>query len=373
MDLLPSAEQGETIAAVASYMGDKLPVSRFHKIGYDIIERPGTALKEVATLGWLGFALDESQGGAGGTLADELLISREVGRQLGPLWITGGMLGARIAARAGRSEIAAKIVAGEAAVGFATAAQGSFARSDAPAGDIRLVAAESAAGGSALGAVYAVLVDVAGAALLDVGRLAAQPRPALERQLSLANAVLAADAVVAFVPAAKEAIFQRATVLLSALQCGNAEATRDMSVEYAKLREQFGRPIGSFQAISHMVVDMALRCEQAWTQSSLAALSLQEEQADALFHVSAAAVLANRAAIENARANIQVHGGIAMTQAHSANYFLKRSHIIETLLGGSYLHLEAVIAAPISSMPVAGASAAGTSVVAGTSAGAGAR
>jgi len=360
MDLLPSTEQGETIAAVASYMGDKLPVSRFHKIGYDTIERPGAALKEVAALGWLGFALDESQGGAGGTLADELLISREVGRQLGPLWITGGMLGARIAALAGRSEIAAKIVAGEAAVGFATAAQGSSARSDAPGGDVRLVAAE--------GAAYAVLVDTAGAALIDVGRLVAHPRPALERQLSLANAVLTADAVAGFVPAAKAPIFQRAAVLLSALQCGNAEATRDLSVEYAKLREQFGRPIGSFQAISHMVVDMALRCEQAWTQSSLAALSLQEEQADALFHVSAAAVLANRAAIENARANIQVHGGIAMTQAHAANYFLKRSHIIETLLGGSYLHLEAVIAAPI-----AGASAFTGASLAGTSAGAGAR
>lgn len=360
MDLLPSAEQGETIAAVASYMGDKLPVSRFQKIGYDSVERPGAALKDVAALGWLGFALDDSQGGAGGTLADEMLISREVGRQLGPLWITGGMLGARIAALAGRSEIAAKIVAGEVAVGFVTAAQGSAARSDAPAGAIRLVAAEGAAHGSAHGAQYAVLLDDAGAALIDVGRLATQPRPALERQLSLANALLAADAVAAFVPTAKESIFRRAVVLLSALQCGNAEATRDMSVEYAKLREQFGRPIGSFQAISHMVVDMALRCEQAWTQLSFGALSLQEEQATAQFHVSAAAVLANRAAIENARANIQVHGGIAMTQAHAANYYLKRSHIIETLLGGSYLHLEAVIAAP-----TADAAAAGTSAQAG--------
>lgn len=364
MDLLPSAEQGETIAAVASYMGDRLPVSRFQKIGHDTIEQPGAELKEVASLGWLGFALDESQGGAGGTLADELLISREVGRQLGPLWITGGMLGARIAALAGRSEIAAQIVAGEAAVGFATAAQGSVARSDVPAGAIRLVAAE--------GAAYAVLVDTAGTALINVGRLTAQPRPALERQLSLANATLAADAVVAFVPAAKASVFQRATLLLSALQCGNAEATRDMSVEYAKLREQFGRPIGSFQAISHMVVDMALRCEQAWTQSSFAALSLQEQQADSLFHVSAAAVLANRAAIENARANIQVHGGIAMTQAHGANYFLKRSHIIETLLGGSYLHLEAVITVPSSGASSAGASLAGAPV-ASTTAGAGAQ
>ena len=341
MDLLPTAEQRETMDAVASYMRDKLPVSRFQKIAYDTVERPGAALKDIAGLGWPGFALAEAQGGAGGTLADELLISREVGRHLGPLWITAGMLGARVAALAGRDDIAAKIIAGDAAVGFATAAQGSPLRSDAPAGALRLLGAE--------GASYAVLVDEAGAALLDLAGLSMRSAPSIERQLSLAHADVAANAVAAFVSSGRAALFRRAVVLLSALQCGNAEATRDMSVEYAKIREQFGRPIGSFQAISHMCVDMALRCEQAWTQLSYGALVLQEGEAlpdgptGALFQVSAAAVLANRAAIDNARANIQLHGGIAMTQAHSANYFLKRSHVVETLLGGSYLHLEAVM------------------------------
>ena len=339
MDLLPSAEQNETIAAVAAYMADRLPVSRYQKISYDAPELPGAAPREVAALGWLGFALDESQGGAGGTLADELLIAREVGRQLGPLWISGGMLGARIAALAGNAALARRIIDGDAVVGFATAAQGSSASGDAHAGTIHLVGTE--------GAGYAVLVDDAGGALIDLSKLQSQPRPSLERQLSLARAELSPAAVLARLPAATEALFPRATVLLAALQCGNAEATRDMSVEYAKIREQFGRPIGSFQAISHMVVDMALRCEQAWTQLCVGALSLAEGQRDARFHVSSAAVLANRAAIENARANIQVHGGIAMTQAHNANYFLKRSHVVETLLGGSYRHLEAVIGSPV--------------------------
>ena len=339
MDLLPSAEQNETIAAVAGYMADKLPVSRYQRIPYDAPERPGAAPREVAALGWLGFALEEAQGGAGGTLADELLIAREVGRHLGPLWITGGMLGARIAALAGNVDLATRIIAGDAVVGFATAAQGSPASSLSPSGAIHLVGTE--------GAGYAVLLDEAGGALIDLSTLQRQPKPSLERQLSLARADLAPAAVVAVVPAATEALFARATVLLAALQCGNAEATRDLSVEYAKLREQFGRPIGSFQAISHMVVDMALRCEQAWTQLCVGALSLAEGQRDARFHVSAAAALANRAAIENARANIQVHGGIAMTQAHNANYFLKRCHVVETLIGGSYLHLEAVIGAPV--------------------------
>lgn len=339
MDLLPSAEQNETIAAVAGYMADKLPVSRYQKLSYDAPELPGAAPREVASLGWLGFALDESQGGAGGTFADELLIAREVGRHLGPLWITGGMLGARVAALAGDTALAKRIIAGDAVVGFATAAQGSPASSDSPSGTIHLVGTE--------GAGYAVLVDEPGGVLIDLSKLQSQPRPSLERQLSLARAQLAPAAVAARLPAATGALFPRAAVLLAALQCGNAEATRDMSVEYAKLREQFGRPIGSFQAISHMVVDMALRCEQAWTQLCVGALSLMDAQRDARFHVSAAAVLANRAAIENARANIQVHGGIAMTQAHNANYFLKRSHVVETLIGGSYLHLEAVIGSPV--------------------------
>jgi alkylation response protein AidB-like acyl-CoA dehydrogenase len=335
MDLLPSAEQLETVEAVSVYLKEKLPVSRYQRFSYDSLDTPGAHLKNVAALGWFGFALDESMGGSGGSLTDEMLMMREAGRHVAPLWIAGGFLGARIAALNGSREIVRDILQGMAAVALATAASEESAGSVARSGRVQVTGGE--------GARYAVLVDADGALLIDLSKAMLQRTPCIERQLSLHHADLTAEAAVAFVPVSRENLFGRASVLLAALQVGNAEATRDMAVAYAGLREQFGRPIGSFQAISHMCVDMALRCEQAWNQLCYGSLSLQERMPDAVFQVSSAAFLANRAAIDNARANIQVHGGIGMTQAHDANYFLKRSHVVETLLGGSYLHLEAVI------------------------------
>ncbi len=299
MDLLPSPTQIETIDAVASYLSDKLSVTRYHRFSYDSLDTPGSALSEIAALGWFGYALDESLGGSGGALTDEVLMLREVGRHVAPLWIPAGVLGARVAALAGKKAIAAAVLEGRAAVAMATAAAA------AGSGRLHIVGAH--------GARYAVLADAEGAVLLDLEKLQLQAVPCIERQLSLHHADQSVAAVVASVPAAQENLFARLTVLMAAMQAGSSEATRDMAVEYAKVREQFGRPIGSFQAISHMCVDMALRCEQAWNQLSYACLALQDGAEDAAFQVAAAAVLANRAAIDNARANLQVHGGIGMT------------------------------------------------------------
>ena len=335
MDLLPSPTQIDTIDAIASYLREKLPVARYQAFSYDCLDTPGSAVKEVAALGWFGFALDEALGGSGGALTDEMLMMREVGRHVAPLWIPGGVLGARIAALAGKQELAAALLEGRASVAIATASGERPASTTTRSGRIHVIGAERAQ--------YAVLVDVEGALLLDLSRLRLQPAPCIERQLSLHHAELADGSVVAAVPVAKDNLFVRQTILMAAMQAGNCEATRDMAVEYAKVREQFGRPIGSFQAISHMCVDMALRCEQAWTQLSYACLAFEEGAPDAAFQVAAAAVLANRSAIDNARANLQVHGGIGMTQAHSVNYFLKRSHVVETLTGGSFMHLDAIM------------------------------
>ena len=326
MNLLPSAEQLEAVRAMSGFLADKLPVTRHHRFPYAQLDTPGAALSEVANLGLFGYGLEEAQGGSGGTLMDEMLMYREVGRQVGPLWMLGGTIGARIAALAGESGVLADILGGKVAVCMAGQAHD---------GSLQLFAAS--------GARYAAVADERGALLLDCHKLAPRSLPCIERQLSLAEAALNPSAVVATVPGRDLA--RRATVLLAAMQVGGAEAACDMAVAYAKLREQFGRPIGSFQAISHMCADMAVRCEEAGAQIAYASLCVNDGLPQAVFELHAAAALSIRAAIENARANIQVHGAIAMNEGHEAHYYVKRSHVLETLLGGSTYHLEALIAA----------------------------
>ena len=117
-------------------------------------------------------------------------------------------------------------------------------------------------------------------------------------------------------------------LLGAAYALGCAEAARDMAADYAKLREQFGRQIGAFQAIKHMCADMAVRAAVARSQLYYAACALDEGSADMAFHVAAAKRLADTAALDNARANIQIHGGIGMTDEASPHLLLKRAHLL---------------------------------------------
>lgn len=117
-------------------------------------------------------------------------------------------------------------------------------------------------------------------------------------------------------------------LLASAYAVGCAEAARDMAAGYARMREQFDRPIGWFQALKHICSDMAVRTAVARSQLYFASCAL-DEGSDAAFHVAAARRLAGQAALDNGRANIQVHGGIGMTDEASPHLCLKRAHLLE--------------------------------------------
>jgi len=139
--------------------------------------------------------------------------------------------------------------------------------------------------------------------------------PALRRVLDLAGAALAAE------------------------QVGGAEACLDLAVDYAKVREQFGRPIGSFQAIKHKCADMLLQVESArsaawyagwvagrgdWDELAAASATAQAYCSDAYFHCAAE--------------NIQIHGGIGFTWEHDAHLFFRRAKSSESLLGDGSHH-----------------------------------
>ncbi|MFN7028022.1 MAG: acyl-CoA dehydrogenase family protein [Sphingopyxis sp.] len=118
-------------------------------------------------------------------------------------------------------------------------------------------------------------------------------------------------------------------LLAAAYAVGCADAARDMAADYAKLRQQFDRPIGWFQALKHICSDMAVRAAVARSQLYYAACALDADDADAAFHIAAAKRLADQAALDNGRANIQVHGGIGMTDEAAPHLCLKRAHLLQ--------------------------------------------
>jgi alkylation response protein AidB-like acyl-CoA dehydrogenase len=133
---------------------------------------------------------------------------------------------------------------------------------------------------------------------------------------------------------------------IAAMQLGVSEAVRDMIVEYAKVRETFGRPIGSYQAVRHPCAEMALRCEASRAQLFVAAISLRDGLADAALQINAAKLIANDAAIKNVGTNLQLHGGIGTTDEHDAHLFLKRAHMTARWFGGDKVVLKEILAVP---------------------------
>jgi alkylation response protein AidB-like acyl-CoA dehydrogenase len=134
-------------------------------------------------------------------------------------------------------------------------------------------------------------------------------------------------------------------VLTSALQLGIAARTVELASEYAKEREQFGRPIGSFQAVKHMVADMLVRSEVARGAVYAAACALDGHSDDDPARAAAVAkVVAGDAALANAKACIQVHGGIGYTWELDVQRYWKRASVLDTHFGNSDRWADAVAA-----------------------------
>ncbi len=133
-----------------------------------------------------------------------------------------------------------------------------------------------------------------------------------------------------------------ATVALCAEMLGGMQWILETTVEYAKTRQQFGRPIGSFQAVQHHCADMLLRVESARSATYYAAWALGENDPAAPLAVSIAKAYCSDAYREVANRGIQVHGGIGFTWEHDLQLYYKRAKSSETLFGDSIFHRERI-------------------------------
>jgi len=133
--------------------------------------------------------------------------------------------------------------------------------------------------------------------------------------------------------------------IVAAQLAGMAEALTDLTVAYTKERHQFGRPVGSFQSIKHLLADMLVRSELARTQAYAAAVHLDEpELGQAARAVSAAKSVAGRAATRNGTASVQAHGGMGFTWEVDSHLYLKRAWTLDPLFGSADWHADRMAA-----------------------------
>ena len=313
-------------------------------------------------LGVTGLGVPEEYGGAGGGARDVHVVMEELGRALSPVpflgstVLTAGCLRASGDAAA-RERLLPGLAEGTSVGALAWAEQGSWEPGavraeaeaaprpeggwrvtgvkehvlDAPRVDVLLVAARTAAGLS-LFEVAPGAPEVRRVPLVTMDATRAQARWELRAAgARLVGADGDGERVLAQVR-------DLACAALAAEQVGAAERCLDMTVAYAKDRVQFGRPIGSFQAVKHRLADAYVRVESA-RSAALGAATAADEDAAALPRAAAvAASVCAEAFAEVAAETIQLHGGIGITWEHDAHRYFKRAHGAGEFLGTAALH-----------------------------------
>ncbi len=143
-----------------------------------------------------------------------------------------------------------------------------------------------------------------------------------------------------------EAGLQRLRLIDAAALSGIAQSAVDMAVAYAEVRKQFGRAIGSFQAIKHHCANMAIAARKARDQLAFAAVAVDDGRKDADLQVDCALLTAAKGALDNAGLNIQVHGGMGFSAEADPHLLVKRSQVLIALAGGMESIRERVAQAP---------------------------
>ncbi|MFZ3233946.1 MAG: acyl-CoA dehydrogenase family protein [Stellaceae bacterium] len=329
--------------------------------------------QKLAAQGWLGIVYPEAYGGSGLGLVDLVVLMEEMGRRVmpGPFLSTvllGGLAIAEAGTPAQRREWLPRIAAGEKkaalawtepqlrwdAAGIALAARetpGGFTLSgsklfvgDAHLADILVVVARTRDGSTMEDGVSLFLVP-RGTSGMTVATMPTIDETRKLCEVRLDNVALPAAALLGEKHAGWATLARvaaRATVALCAEMCGGAQQVLDMTVDYAKLRIAFGKPIGSYQGVKHQAADMLVALENAKSLTYYAAWALDEGEAEAPLAVAMAKAAASDMARKVAGAGIQLHGGIGMTWEHDLQLYFKRAKAAEVMFGDAAWHRERV-------------------------------
>jgi alkylation response protein AidB-like acyl-CoA dehydrogenase len=326
-----------------------------------------TMWKEMAQLGWLGLALPEAYGGSGLGMVESAILLEEIGRAAcpGPYWPTALAAAAIESAgtEAQKKRWLSAIATGDARATLALldadldwdpAALATRAQK-APAGftlsgtkrfvpwahvaNVLLVPAKTPEGPT----LFLVDPSSPGLKLSPVQGMDLATRWI---QLDLDKVPVAADAVLGAPGQAAPlltSLLRRGAVGAAAEMLGAARRCLDMAVGYAKVREQFGQPIGSFQAIRHKCSDMLLEVENSHSAVYYAAWALDANADDQALAASVAKAYVGDASRKVCGEAIQVHGGIGFTWEYDLHIYFKRAKALETMYGDADYHREQIV------------------------------
>lgn len=375
MELDFTADQDELRATVRTVLAAECsPAAARELVEARVAGKPAAAdalWGHMVELGWAALTVPEAAGGLGFGAVELAVVAEELGRALapGPLLPTisqfvPALVGLGSAEQQARflTPVAADGAAGTLAIAEAT---GSFdpaavTTTATPAGDGYRLDGTKHSVIELPGATEVVVVarvtgtegdDGVGAFVVPAGALDATPIAALDpsRLLSIVTldgVEVQADRVLgAPGPATAESlrtVLRTATVALAIESVGTAQQAFDISLEYTKQREQFGVPIGSFQATKHKLTDLFLLLERARALGYFAALTLAERDERATVSTSMAKAAAGEAAQRIAKEGIQIHGGIGYTWEHDMHLYVRRLQSSTALFGSPRVHRQLV-------------------------------
>ena len=371
MDFGFSEEQEMLRSSARDFLTKEAPMTYVRKMMEDERGYTDELWRKMAGLGWMGLILPEAHGGSGLDFVDMVVVLEEMGRAVlpGPFFSTVILAGIALV-EGGSAEQKAKYLPKIAdgslkatlahlepsgrwdAEGIQLTAKESGGKwtldgtklfvPDANVADLFVVAARTS--GKGADGITLFLVD-AKTSGVGVTMLKTMDQTRKLGEVTFKSVTVGADAVLGKVGGGwglLERVADRAKVGLAAEMCGGAQKVLEMSVEYAKVREQFGKPIGSFQAIQHKCANMLVEVESSKSITYYAAWAVANDVAEAPLAAAMAKAYTSDAYRHTAGEGIQIHGGIGFTWEHDMHIFFKRAKSSEVTFGDATWNREIV-------------------------------
>jgi alkylation response protein AidB-like acyl-CoA dehydrogenase len=346
--------------AVAVFLDNRSAEAQVRELLATDTGHDASSWRELAAMGLLGLLIPDEFGGAGAGQVEMGIVMEEMGRALlcAPFFSTA-VLAVHLLAAAGdeaeRAAVLPRIAAGELIVSAA------FAEDSAATVPLRLDTAAAAIGerwtltgqktfvldAGAADLLYVLADTDSGPSVFAVDAsdpgitLSALTTIDATRKQYRVEFVDVAGRVVGILGAGLDVFgtaLEHAAVALLSEQAGGAARAMRMGVDYAGTRMQFGRAIGSFQAVKHMCADMLLEAESAISAARHVAQAFDDQSASRLTDLALAQAYCSDAYVVVAATNIQVHGGIGFTWEHPAHLYLRRARTDAQLLGPPSVH-----------------------------------
>lgn len=353
MDFSLNNEQILLRDSARDFLREEWPVAELRRM-LDARERTaaaGTLWSKMAGLGWPGLLVSEANDGLGLGMFDLAVLMEEAGRHLIPGTLHASGVLAVTALETLGSEVAQRHYLPDIAEGTLKATVGIYEPSSGwtpmmlqpphdvatkryvpAAGEADLILFLSRAGGNAAQLAVAHEAEISDLNSMDVTRPLYQvtcPAKNLERIGSGTLADL-------------QAVVDRASIALAAEMVGSASRVLEMTVEYVKSRKQFGRAVGSFQAVQHKAADMLIGLHKGLTAVYYAAAAADESPDKLAEAASIAKATANGTLVHASQTGIQLHGGLGFTWEQDLHLYLKRAKACEFTYGDTKWHLDRI-------------------------------